>query len=193
MRTSWWWSVAVLVALAVGSYAFYVYLQPPKLPSGIIYGNGRVEATEVRIGSEVAGRVVESRIIESRKYRKGELLIRIDDRDFKIRLMEAQDDRLALMQNRDKMTALAHVGRHHTATARSNVRRYRALAASNDVSKQQLESVENSLSEAQGLLAGGKASVAQVDAEIAAADQAIALIRYQIANAGLWRPATGRS
>jgi HlyD family secretion protein len=179
------------VALAVGSYALYVYLQPEQLPEGVIYGNGRVEATEVHIGSEVGGRVVESNVVEGRTFRKGDLLVRIDDSDYKLQLAEAQANRLALVQGRGKTQAAVHVGQHHTMTAESNVRRYRALVASNDISKQQEEVVENSLSEAQGLLAGGQASVAQVDAQIAAADRAIALIQDQIAKCRIVAPADG--
>lgn len=45
--------------MAAGSCAFYAYLQPIALAVGLAYG--RIEATEVRIGSKIAGRVAETR------------------------------------------------------------------------------------------------------------------------------------
>jgi HlyD family secretion protein len=191
MRANWFLSLGLLLALAAGSYALFVYLQPEQLPDGIIYGNGRVEAIEVRIASEVAGRVVESAVVEGRAFRKGDLLVRIDDTDLKIQLGEAQANRLALVQSREKTMAVVHVGQHHTMTAESNARRYRTLAGTSDVSKQQVESIENTLSEAQGLLAGGQASVAQIDAQIAGADNAIALIQDQMVKCRVTAPSDG--
>ena len=127
MKANWLWSLAVLVVIATLSYALYLYLQPVPLPDGLIYGNGRVEATEVRIASEVAGRIVQSRLVEGRVFRRGDLLVQIDDTDLKLRLAPAQADRLALIQSRGKMLAALHVAGHHTRTAQSNMTRYNTL------------------------------------------------------------------
>lgn len=191
MKRTWLWTPIALVALAAGSYAVYLYLQPPQLPAGLLYGNGRVEATEVRIASEVGGRIVDSRLVEGRVFRKGELLLQIDDTDLKLQLAQAEADRLALSQSRLKTLAAVHVAGHHTVTAQINAGRYRTLAADNIVSKQQRDVVENSLSEAQGLLQGSQAAVAQIDAQIAAADKAIALLKDQIVKARVLAPSNG--
>ena len=136
MKANWLWSLAALIVLAGSSYGLYVYLQPKPLPDGILYGNGRVEATEVRIASEVAGRIVESRLVEGRIFRKGDLLVQIDDTDLKLRLAQAQADRLVLNRNRAKTSAAAQVAGHHTMTAESNATRYRNLAAAGAASQQ---------------------------------------------------------
>ena len=136
MKANWLWSLAALIVLAGSSYGLYVYLQPKPLPDGILYGNGRVEATEVRIASEVAGRIVESRLVEGRIFRKGDLLVQIDDTDLKLRLAQAQADRLALNRNRAKTSAAVQVAGHHTMTAESNATRYRNLAAAGAASQQ---------------------------------------------------------
>lgn len=114
MRSRWWLSLAALVALAALSYALYVYLQPVALPAGILYGNGRIEATEARIASEVAGRVVRSNIVEGQSFRKGDLLLGVDDADLRLRLSEAKADRLALIEGRGKVRAAVDVAGHHS-------------------------------------------------------------------------------
>lgn len=191
MKANWLWSLAGLIVLAIFSYGLYLYLQPVPLPDGIIYGNGRVEATEVRIASEVAGRIVESRLVEGRVFRKGDLLVQIDDTDLKLRLKQAQADRLALLQNRAKTLVAMRVAGHHTMTAGSNAARYRALIAAGAASQQQNEAVANTLSEAQGLLQGSQATLAQIDAQIASADKAIALIQDQIVKSRVVAPNNG--
>lgn len=181
----------MLAVIAALSYALYLYLQPKPLPDGLIYGNGRVEATEVRIASEVAGRIVESRLVEGRVFRKGDLLVQINDADLKLRLAQAQADRLALGKSRGKMQAALNVAGHHTITAQSNVTRYNKLSVEGATSQQQREAVENSLSEAQGLRQGSQASIGQIDAQVASADKAIALIQDQIVKSRIVAPSDG--
>jgi HlyD family secretion protein len=191
MRTSWWWSLAVLVAVAALSYALYVYLRPVSLPAGILYGNGRIEATEIRIASDISGRVVLSNIVEAQTFKKGDLLLQVDDTDLELRLAQARADRLALSESRGKMLAAVKVAGHHSHTAETNVGRYRALASAGAVSQQERDVAENSLSEEQGLLQGSRSAVAQIDAQIASADQAIARLQNQIAKSHIVAPRDG--
>ena len=72
----WLWTPGVLLILAAGSYAAYVALQPERLPEGLVYGNGRIEGTEVRLSSEVAGRVVWSALVEGTAVAVGTPLVR---------------------------------------------------------------------------------------------------------------------
>lgn len=191
MNKNWIWSVVALVAVAAASYALYLYLQPAKLPDGILYGNGRVEATEVRIASEVGGRVVESRLVEGRVFHRGDLLVRIDDTDLRLRLAQAQADRLVLDRGRLKAAALVQTARHHTGTAATNAVRFRNLAAANVVSAQQRDVAENSLSDARGGLSGGEAALSQIAAQLESADKAIALIQDQIKKTRILAPQDG--
>ncbi len=185
------WSVGSLVALAALSYALYVYLQPPALPEGIVYGNGWIEATNVRVSSEVPGRVTQSDVVEGRAFRRGDLLLQIDDADLQLRLAQARADRLALSESRKRMLAAMNVAGHHTVTAETNADRYRALAGTGVASQQQRDVAENTLREAQGLLRGSQATVVQIDAQIAAADKGIALLQDQVARCRVTAPTDG--
>jgi multidrug resistance efflux pump len=79
MRATWAWTGLILIAIAASSYSLYVWLQPRQLPQQVLYGNGHVEGTDVRVATEVAGRVVENKIVEGVTVQRGDLLLRLDD------------------------------------------------------------------------------------------------------------------
>ena len=64
MNRSWQWALGAILIAVAASYAFYALTRPEPLPEGFLYGSGHIEGTEVRIASEVAGRVVEQRMPE---------------------------------------------------------------------------------------------------------------------------------
>lgn len=53
MHKSWLWTLGGMIGLAIISYALFLWLAPPALPEGFLYGNGRIEATEVTVSAEV--------------------------------------------------------------------------------------------------------------------------------------------
>lgn len=191
MKKSWLWSVVALVILATGSYALYAYLQPPPLASGIIYGNGRIEATEVRIGSEINGRVAQSRLVEGMLVAAGEVLVRIDDTALGLRLEQSKAERETMARALARTKAELEVARHHAQTAKAEVERYRTLATTDTVSKQRLEAAENAFEEAQGRAAAMEAAVSEAMARLSAADKAVAVLEDQAAKAQITAPIGG--
>lgn len=71
MSRGWLVTLAVLLALGAGGYTLYRYLEPTPLPPGILYGNGHVEGTEVRVAAEVGGRVIDSALVEGEPVAAG--------------------------------------------------------------------------------------------------------------------------
>ena len=71
----------VVVLLAAGSYGLYAHLTLQPLPDGLLYGNDHIEGTEIRVSSEVTGRIIESRLVEAKTVAAGDLLVHIDDTD----------------------------------------------------------------------------------------------------------------
>lgn len=191
MKQTWIWSPVALVALAAGSYALYVYLQPPALPAGLIYGNGRIEATEVRIGSEVSGRVAESRLTEGMLVSPGDLLVRIDETEIGLRLAQSKAERETVERARTRAEAELAVARHHSATARTDVQRYRTLQANNTVSAQRLEQAENAFREADGNVKALEAALKEAEARRLAADKGVALLEEQVDKSRIVAPIAG--
>lgn len=85
MPRTWVWTAVVLVVIAGGSYALYMFLQPEPLPEALRYGNGHIEGTEVHVAAEVPGRVVDSRLVEGESVDAGAPLVSLDRADFVLR------------------------------------------------------------------------------------------------------------
>jgi HlyD family secretion protein len=191
MRRSWLWSLGVLVLLAAVSYAVYAYLQPPVLSAGIVYGNGRIEATEIRIGTEISGRVAESRLVEGMPVSAGDLLVRIDDADLNLRLAQSKAERETADRALAKARAALEVARHHASTAESEVKRFRTLASSDTVSLERLDQAENAFHEAEGNVATLDAATHEAEAQLQASDKAVALFKQQVQKARITAPTAG--
>lgn len=180
MRRAWLSTLLALIVLAAGSYGLFIYLSPIPLPDGILYGNGRIEGTEIRIGSEVSGRIVESTLVEGRTVARGDLLVRVDDADLRIRLAQANAEQAALEREKVRVEEELRTARHHLQTTESDVRRYRELQERGTVAPQRLEQAENSFQEARGRIALLQATVAEIEARLEAARQSARLIQSQI-------------
>lgn len=180
MSRTWLSAPLALSALAAVSYGLFLYLSPAPMPEGILYGNGRIEGTEVRIGTEVSGRIVESTLVEGRRVARGDLLVRVDDADLRIRLAQAAADQAALARERVRVEEELRTARHHLQTTESDVRRYRELQERGTVSPQRLEQAENTFQEARGRINFLQASISEIDARVEAARQNSRLIQSQI-------------
>lgn len=64
MRKTWLWTLIAMTGLAVISYCVISVACTIGASGGGLYGNGRIEATEVTVSAEVGGRVVESALVE---------------------------------------------------------------------------------------------------------------------------------
>jgi HlyD family secretion protein len=60
MNKERWWAGAVILAVAIAGGVFiWLRFQQPALPEGFASGNGRIEATEIDVATQWAGRVKE--------------------------------------------------------------------------------------------------------------------------------------
>src|SRR5918994_7428730 len=123
MRKSWLWTPAVLLLLAAGSYALYIYFRPEPLPEMVLYGNGRIEGTEVRVSAEVPGRVVESTLVEGMTVGAGDLLVHLDDTEVRLELARARAEVAALELERQQLAEELRAWRHHRETADADLAR----------------------------------------------------------------------
>ena len=180
MRASWAWTGLVLVSIAAGSYGLYVWLQPKQLPQQVLYGNGHVEGTDVRVATEVAGRVVESQIVEGRKVQRGDLLLRLDDTELELQKARAQAEVASLRSQRDASKAELQLWRHHRKTAEHDLDRYRELEKSGAATTQRLEEAENAAKEAAGRVEALEAQVASFEARTTAAQRGLDLVALKI-------------
>ena len=190
-KRAWLATPLFLLALAAGSYGLYVHLIPLPLPGGFLYGNGHIEGTEVRVASEVTGRVIDSRLIEGKTVAKGDLLVRIDDADLRIQLKQSEAEKADLEQLRSQLETQLDPLRHHLATAQEDLARYRSLKESGVATPQRLDQAENAFEEAQRQVVAMEGQVSATDALIDAIRQRADLAQSQIAKTKIKAPIGG--
>jgi HlyD family secretion protein len=176
MRHSLWTIVAVLL-LAGGGYLGFLALRPAELPPGLLYGSGRIEATEIRLAAEIPGRVVANHLVEGQAVSRDAELLRLDDRLLRLQQAELEARRIAGQQAVVRFERLLDTARHHLANAEIDLERARALRRSGAIPAQQLERSEDRRREA----AGEVEVLAAQRAEAAANLQALAQQQAQLA------------
>ncbi|MDT3706229.1 MAG: efflux RND transporter periplasmic adaptor subunit [Thiobacillus sp.] len=191
MRKTWLWTLLGIVALAAISYAVFLWLSPPALPEGILYGNGRIEATEVTVSAEVGGRVLESALVEGRTVQANDLLVRLDEIDLKTRLRQAEANAAAAQRAQVQVERQMVTARHHVQTADDELARYRKLRETGNVSLQMLDRVENQQREARGQVETLAAQRSQSAASREAALREVELLRSQAGKAVIRAPSAG--
>jgi HlyD family secretion protein len=191
MGRSWLWTLVGMVALAALSYGLFLWLAPPPLPEGFLYGNGRIEATEVVISAEVTGTVFESHLVEGRTVAAGDLLVRLDDADLRTRLKQAEAGALAAERRQAQVAQQLGTWRHHLETAASELERYRSLRATGAVAQEIVDQAEDRNRDAQGQVAGLELQQAEAEARHEAARREVELIDSRIARTTIRAPIAG--
>lgn len=193
MRTkrTWLWSLIVVLFIAGASYGVYLYLIPPRLPAQLLYGNGHVEGTEVRVSAEIVGRVAESALREGKTIKAGDVLIRVEADELTRKRDQASANLEAIRFTQQRIAAELQSARHHLATARRDFERYQALREKNTASAQQLEQAEDKLKEAAARVAVLKAQRKEAGARVKAAEEALRLIQIQLAKSTITAPIDG--
>lgn len=128
----------------------------PKPPADRVRVSGQVEATDVRVGSPVAGRLLERPVAEGDRVEAGQLIARLDTADAALAIARASADRdqanaqlrllLAGARPEDLRQADAQLAtaeadvravQSELASAEADVERFDALLASNSGSRKQ--------------------------------------------------------
>lgn len=190
-RRTWLWSLLVVLFIAAASYGVYLYLLPPRPPAQLLYGNGHIEGTEVRVSAEIVGKVAESSLREGKTVKAGDILVRVEATELKRRRDQAKANLEAIKFTRQRIAAELQSARHHRATARRDFERYKALREKNTASAQQLEQAEDKLKEAASRVAVLEAQQKEAGARVRAAKDALRLIEVQVAKTTIAAPIDG--
>ena len=180
-----------LIGVAAASGYAYWRLQPEPMPNQVIYGSGRIEADEVRVAAEVAGRLVENRAVEGQSVRAGEPLIRIDSADYELQADRAEAQRVAAQRTGSQIDAQIGLARHHEMTARTDLGRYETLSQAGWIPAQRLDMVRNTYAAAADQVSVLKQQRAEADAQATVAGKTAALAHSQIAKTRLAAPISG--
>ena len=154
-------TLALMVVVSSAGYALYrrvltrpvpvetvvVRSRQTSLAATLLTGSGYVVTRHkyIIVGTKILGQIVEEPIEEGQRVKRGDLLARIDDRDYQAQLRQAIADRDLAEAN--IRLWLAKAARH------------RELYASGIVSKDDYETSENALSVAQATLKRAEAAI----------------------------------
>jgi membrane fusion protein, multidrug efflux system len=169
-----------LVAVGVRHWIFNL--------SHVSTDNAQVDGHIVPILPKVGGFVTEVRVDDNRQVTAGDTLVVLDDRDYKVRLAQADADlgvALAAVSNRARVgQAEAQVAQAqaNAEKAHADLERLKPLAEKDIVSKQQLDAAEAAARSADAAVAAAQAALVGADARVAAAraarDQAALNLSY---------------
>ncbi len=153
--------VATVVAVSGGGYALYrhVLTQPALVetmvvtsqqmgqPATLLTGSGYIVTRHkyIIVGTKILGQIVEEPIEEGQRVKRGDLLARIDDRDYQAQLRQAIADRDLAEANVQLWSAKAA--------------RQGELFANGIISKDEYETSANALSVAQATLKRSEAAI----------------------------------
>lgn len=150
--------------------------------------NAQVDGHVVPILPKVGGFVTAVRVVENQHVRAGDTLVVLDDRDYKVRLAEAEaglaQALAAVSTNRRVGQAEAQIeqAQANATKTHADLDRLRPLAARGIVSQQRLDAAQAAARGAEASLAAARAELAGADARVAAAraarDQAALNLSY---------------
>jgi membrane fusion protein (multidrug efflux system) len=151
----------------------------------------------VPILPKVGGFVAEVRTDENRDVHAGDVLVVLDDRDYRTRLQQADADLAVALAN---VSSPRRVGQADAAVrqaqanadkAHQDLERVRELASQDIASKQQLDAAEASVQSADAALAAAQAALVGADARVASARAQRDQAALNLAYTRLTAPASG--
>jgi membrane fusion protein (multidrug efflux system) len=192
-----------LIALGIRQYSFN--------RTHVVSDDAQVEGHIIPVLPRVSGYVAEVRVSENQTVQGGDVLVVLDDRDYRARLDQTEADLAAAIatagdrgragQSESQLAAArAAVAQAEASERRAvgDVERYRTLAASGTVSRQELDNAEAAASVAEAQLRGARDQVAAASAGVRNADSKVASARaardqaaLQLSYTRLMAPRTG--
>jgi membrane fusion protein, multidrug efflux system len=183
--------LALLALLAGGVRKFIFNL------SHVSTDNAQVDGHVIPIEPKVGGFVAEVRVNDNTQVKAGDLLVALDDRDYRARLQQAEADlaaALATVSSKERVgqaEATVNQAEANAQRAHSDLDRVRPLAAQGIVSSQQLDAAEANVRALDANLAAAQAALAGADARVAAARSARDQAALQLSYTRVMAPASG--
>lgn len=190
-RVLLWASLGVvLVAAGLGSY-YYVSSQK-KVPPGIAFGNGRIEADQIAIATKYAGRIAQLDFKEGDLVKAGQVLARMDTSELEASERAAAGVVAQRSQDADAARSQIEVRASELNLANSELKRGQILVAKDAISRQRVEQLTAAQRSAEERLAAAKSQASAADAAVVAAKNEQQRYQAMIADSTLVAPKLGR-
>ena len=188
------WALALIggiIAAGAGSAYWWTHRVPP-LPSGIVFGNGRLEADEIDIQTKFAGRVSRLLVDEGDLVKGGQVLAIMDTSDFQATL--GKDE--ALVEQAQKAVAEANSNAEQLRTqlklAQQESDRTEDLLKKGFATYELSDQRKQQLNGTKAALLAGEARITEAEHFLKAAGHDVELLKVNIADNTLVAPRDGR-
>lgn len=186
-------SLLVLAVLAVAAgVALWLRSRPAELPPGIVFGNGRLEATEVDVATKLAGRLLSLDPREGDWVEAGRIVARLDGADLTAQLRAAEAQVVQARAAAREAEAGVRKSDSDARLAGKTLQRSRELVGKGYISGDKLDRDLSGMQGAQAGLAQSRTRVAEAEAAIAAAQARVESLRATVNDLSLRAPIDGR-
>ena len=188
--------IVILVLVAGGAWYLWQAQQSEKLssqlPDSVVYGNGRIEATEYDIATKLPGRLVKVLAQEGDLVEMGQALAVMDTDDLNAQLREANAGLRESNEARKYALAVVEQYESQLTLAQTELRRYIQLMKQGSIPQETVDKQGTVTTSAEAALKAANVKVVQSDAGIEAAQARIERLESNIADSTLKAPIRGR-
>jgi HlyD family secretion protein len=183
--------LVLLAVAAVGGYYWWQHLQS-RLPPGIAWGNGRIEADEIDIATKFAGRIARLFADEGDMVKPGQVVALMDTQDLEASLKKAES--MVRLAERTLDEAKANLVQQQTQVklAQQELDRTSALVPKGFATVELLDQRRQQMNAAVAAQNAATQRVAVAEHALDAATHDVELYRVNIADNSLVTPREGR-
>jgi HlyD family secretion protein len=189
-----WTRRLILLALVAGGagFAFWQAHRAPAIPAWIVYGNGRLEADPIDIGTKFAGRIAELRADEGDKVTAGQIVAVMDTRDLAQTLQKQQAQIEQAQKAVEEAQATLEQTRSSTLLAQQQMERAEKLLASGFTTHETYDQRKQALDSARAIQIAAEHRVNEAQNALKAAQHDYQLTQVNIDDNKLVAPRDGR-
>ncbi len=189
------WKVGVVVlAVVLAGGVFYGWWEwmHPGLPDGIAAANGRLEAEQVQVATKFAGRVESVLVEEGDLVKAGTVIARMDAREVRAQLQEAQAQQSAAENQEDEAEAAISARQADRVLAKRELTRIDSLHRHGYASTELFDRARAKMDAAEAAYQAAQASLRQAVSGVDAARATVDRVRTMLDDATLVAPRDGR-
>lgn len=183
---------AALGLAGLFGYLVFFYGGNNQLPSGIVSGNGRIEAVQVDISTKIPGRVDSIQAQEGDLVKPGEILAKIDDSQLQAQLARAEADIASAQSQVAQAEAQITQAKAQLQLAETELGRTSRLLEQGHVSQEAFDTRKNTRDVAQANLTAAQATLISKQRGVDAAVAVKKEVKTQIDDCVLVAPTLGR-
>lgn len=181
-----------MIGAAAGIGWYWWHQHQPRLPPGISWGNGRIEADEIDIDTKFAGRIAVLFVDEGAFVKAGQSVARMDTSDLQASLNKHEAQVRQAQKTLEEARANVEQQKAQVRLAQQELERSQFLAPKGWATKELLDQRKQQLDTANSALAAAVARLGQTEHALDAANQQVELDKVNIADNTLVAPRDGR-